>query len=40
MMRTMSQYNIFREVEEELYEHTPFSTKLSTPPWNIRAFRL
>jgi hypothetical protein len=32
MMRALVVYDMFKEVEEELYEHTPLSLKLATPP--------
>jgi hypothetical protein len=32
MMRALVVYDIFKEVEEEIYEHSSLSLKLSTPP--------
>jgi demethylsterigmatocystin 6-O-methyltransferase len=37
-MRALAAFGIFTEVEEEVYEHNAFSTKLSTPPISQSAF--
>ncbi|KAL1968076.1 hypothetical protein VTN77DRAFT_2206 [Rasamsonia byssochlamydoides] len=37
IMRALQHYGIFSEVEEEVYEHNAFSTRLSTPPINQSA---
>ena len=40
MLRALTLYGIFTEVEEETYEHSSLSLKLSTPPLSLNALPL
>lgn len=40
IMRALAHYGIFTELEEEVYEHSPLSIRLSTPPLSKSAFFL
>jgi hypothetical protein len=40
MMRALTLYGIFTEVEEETYEHSALSLKLATPPLSLNALPL
>jgi len=39
-MRALITYGIFNEIEEEVYEHTALSLKLTTPPMSLSALPL